>query len=132
MARLGLYHDVAPLTHRHMDPRRLWRTSQHGSFATNLAFTLSNCTQNRWWVSMATSEHLAALEGCEGPTGCSWEEFTQVLSGSLHCDLDIICAVTPFMTTSEYLRSVPSCISTSQLPLHVHQSSHITFVFTKS
>ncbi|XP_063872914.1 multiple inositol polyphosphate phosphatase 1-like [Scylla paramamosain] len=95
MSRLGLYRDRAPLTHRHMNPRRLWRTSQHGSFATNLAFTLSICNQNRWWVSVATSEQMAALEGCEGPRGCSWEEFTQLLSGSQHCDLDVICAVTP-------------------------------------
>ncbi|XP_050732117.1 multiple inositol polyphosphate phosphatase 1-like isoform X2 [Eriocheir sinensis] len=94
MSRLGLYRDAAPLTHRHMNPARQWRTSQHGTFATNLAFTLSRCAQNRWWVSVAVGERLVGLDGCAG-SGCSWEEFTQVMAGSRSCDLDAVCAVTP-------------------------------------
>ncbi|KAK8738010.1 hypothetical protein OTU49_004345 [Cherax quadricarinatus] len=91
MTRLGLYKDSAPLTHDHEDPERLWRTSSHGIFATNLAFTLSSCGAGEWWVSLAMSEQVVALGGCASPLGCTWEEFIATYGNQQQCDLDAVC-----------------------------------------
>ncbi|KAK8738011.1 hypothetical protein OTU49_004346 [Cherax quadricarinatus] len=91
MTRLGLYKDSAPLTHDQENPDRFWRTSSHGIFATNLAFTLSSCGADGWWVSLAMSEHLVALDGCASHLGCTWEEFIATYGYLQQCDLDAIC-----------------------------------------
>ncbi|XP_069949145.1 multiple inositol polyphosphate phosphatase 1-like isoform X2 [Cherax quadricarinatus] len=91
MTRLGLYKDPEPLTHDHEDPDRLWRSSSHGIFATNLAFTLSSCGADEWWVSLAMSEQVVALGGCASPLGCTWEEFMATYGFLEQCDLDAIC-----------------------------------------
>ncbi|KAG7154814.1 Multiple inositol polyphosphate phosphatase 1-like 2 [Homarus americanus] len=92
MARLGLYKDASPPSHDHIDPNRVWRTSEHGSFATNIAFTLSFCSQeDEWWVSAAVSEKVVVLGGCASPLGCTWEEFITTYGNLLQCDFDAIC-----------------------------------------
>ncbi|XP_071533307.1 multiple inositol polyphosphate phosphatase 1-like [Panulirus ornatus] len=91
MSRLGLYRDVAPLTHEHMDPDRHWRTSSHGIFATNLAFVLSSCGQDRWWVSVLMSEKVVSLDGCSSDRGCTWDEFLAAYGRYYRCDFDNIC-----------------------------------------
>nr|XP_045611705.1 multiple inositol polyphosphate phosphatase 1-like isoform X3 [Procambarus clarkii] len=91
MTRLGLFQDSKPLTHDHEDPDRLWRTSRHGSFATNVAFTLSSCGADQWWVSAAVSEQVVSLGGCASSLGCTWDEFIATYGQFLQCDLDAIC-----------------------------------------
>ncbi|XP_069164443.1 multiple inositol polyphosphate phosphatase 1 isoform X1 [Procambarus clarkii] len=91
MTRLGLFLDSKPLTHDHEDPDRLWRTSRHGSFATNVAFTLSSCGADQWWVSAAVSEQVVSLGGCASSLGCTWDEFIATYGQFLQCDLDAIC-----------------------------------------
>ncbi|KAK3875050.1 hypothetical protein Pcinc_020037 [Petrolisthes cinctipes] len=96
MTRLGLYQDRHPLTHLNLDPTRRWRTSLHGSFAANVAFTLSHCPQHqhKWWVSLVEGERGVGLEGCEGQErGCTWDEWVQVVSRFLPCNLTHICAL---------------------------------------
>lgn len=50
---------------------------------------------------MAVDERVVLLDGCSGDgddggsIGCTWEEFTRVMEGSLNCDLDAVCTVTP-------------------------------------
>jgi len=94
MARLGLRNDTSPPTHESVMYDRLWRTSIHGPFATNLAFTLSSCDDGEWWVSLAENEIATALPGCSGgAAGCSWEEFLQVLGPYEECPFDEMCKV---------------------------------------
>ncbi|CAL4111594.1 unnamed protein product [Meganyctiphanes norvegica] len=92
MTRLGLHHDDTPLTHSSIDPDRLWRSSLHAPFGTNVAFTLSSCSNGGWWVSLAESETPTAIPGCSGGTaGCSWEEFLQVLGPFEDCPFEDMC-----------------------------------------
>lgn len=92
MTRLGLYKDSVPLTHDNFDPNRLWRTSHNGMFATNLAFTLSRCEDERgWWVSTLASEKAVQLPGCLSEQGCSWQDFYNFYGQYEACDFDGIC-----------------------------------------
>lgn len=92
MARLGFFEDSEPLTHSNINPDRLWRTSYHGTFATNIAFVLSDCGPEKgWWVSAMVSETLEQLPGCPSKDGCSWEDFLLFYGQYEQCDFDAIC-----------------------------------------
>ncbi|XP_068230848.1 multiple inositol polyphosphate phosphatase 1-like [Palaemon carinicauda] len=92
VARLGLYEDSVPLAHDNLDPDRLWRTSNNGPFATNIAFTLSKCEDERgWWVSTLLNEEAVKLPGCLSKEGCSWQDFYTFYGQYEFCDFDAIC-----------------------------------------
>ncbi|KAK7051127.1 PHOsphatase [Halocaridina rubra] len=92
MARLGLYKDAIPLTHEGFEQDRLWRTSRHGIFTTNLAFTLSKCTGEReFWVTLMVNEMPVQIPGCPDTAGCSWQDFMKIYGQYENCDFDVIC-----------------------------------------
>ncbi|XP_037805201.1 multiple inositol polyphosphate phosphatase 1-like [Penaeus monodon] len=95
MARLGMFWDNTTLTHEDIKARRLWRTSIVGPFSANVAFLLSRCPDDRWYVGMAVNERRAKLPGCRGDMGCTWEEFLALLGQYENCDFDAICENDP-------------------------------------
>lgn len=101
MARLGMFWDNTTLTHEDIKAKRLWRTSIVGPFSANVAFLLSRCDDDRWFVSMAVNERRAKLPGCRGEKSCTWEEFMALLGQYESCDFDAICENDPPVVQEE-------------------------------
>eukprot|EP01105_Mastigella_eilhardi_P020253 TRINITY_DN480_c0_g1_i1.p1 TRINITY_DN480_c0_g1~~TRINITY_DN480_c0_g1_i1.p1 ORF type:complete len:324 (+),score=109.71 TRINITY_DN480_c0_g1_i1:786-1757(+) len=99
-ALLGLFKDTEPLradSPQEVIERRQWRDSLIGTFCTNVAFVLYNCTSttthnHSFAVRVLFNEEDIALPGCtqEAPF-CPYEKFKKLYASQLSLNFDSLC-----------------------------------------
>ncbi|KAI8388708.1 histidine phosphatase superfamily [Radiomyces spectabilis] len=74
--------------------QRQFRTSQFGSFASNLAFqVLSQQNTDEKYIRVLVSETPVVVPGCDTEL-CPYSQFRQSIEPNLQCDFDTLCEVT--------------------------------------
>ncbi|XP_047495935.1 multiple inositol polyphosphate phosphatase 1-like isoform X2 [Penaeus chinensis] len=91
LSLLGLFKDSEPLTEENINPDRVWKTSKFSSYGSNLAFVLSLCEDNSWWVSALLNEVKIQLPGCDTVFGCPWGRFVEEFDYLENCDFHVLC-----------------------------------------
>jgi len=92
MALLGLAKDQQPLTHTYSEESasRQWKTSLMGSFASNVALVLYNCS-SQLKVQVFVKEDVVRLEQCRSDL-CTVDEFISAFGPIAdHCAIDDGC-----------------------------------------
>ncbi|KAG2223614.1 hypothetical protein INT45_009973 [Circinella minor] len=92
---LGVHHEdpvlYANSTQSVID-NRVFRTSNIGTMASNVAFELLSNKKGEQFVRVLVSEIPVALPGCDGKEVCPLETFKEALASKLKCNFDEICA----------------------------------------
>lgn len=74
---------------------RKWRTSTIGTFGTNIAFVLTNCSENDYKVGLLHNELLMDIPGCESKNKwCDYPKFMSLFDPKpLECNISEICRI---------------------------------------